>query len=218
MQFISHRDNIRADELRQQAYESSLDSLGLKILDRRLRRDYAERSRKKKYNDTIRLNDQMKEEMIKQETRARVLKLESNELLLKQQILLKQQMEESMKKYNANMKKHKPQIGFVVSVDDVEEIGSIEMMRNHGGRMNGVSDGGSRLEEENDVDELILEKGGDHGDDDWFVDGDGYKSREYIVSNLNTEGKQDDSTDRRYLESAESTLLDADDLFEMDKL
>ena len=76
MQFISHRDNIRADELRQQAYESSLDSLGLKILDRRLRRDYAERSRKKKYNDTIRLNDQMKEEMIKQETRAHVLKLE----------------------------------------------------------------------------------------------------------------------------------------------
>ena len=103
-------------------------------------------------------------------------------------------------------------------VDDVEEIGSIEMMRNHGGRMNGVSDGGSRLEEENDVDELILEKGGDHGVDDWFVDGDGYKSREYIVSNLNTEGKQDGSTDRRYLESAESTLLDADDLFEMDKL
>jgi len=218
LQFISHRDNIRADELRQQAYESSLDSLGLKILDRRLRRDYAERSRKKKYNDTIRLNDQMKEEMIKQETRARVLKLEKEKKEHEEKILLKQQMEESMKKYNANMKKHKPQIGFVVSVDDVEEIGSIEMMRNHGGRMNGVSDGGSRLEEENDVDELILEKGGDHGDDDWFVDDDGYKSREYIVSNLNTEGRKDDSTDRRYLESAESTLLDADDLFEMDKL
>ena len=160
----------------------------------------------------------MKEEMIKQETRARVLKLEKEKKEHEEKILLKQQMEESMKKYNANMKKHKPQIGFVVSVDDVEEIGSIEMMRNHGGRMNGVSDGGSRLEEENDVDELILEKGGDHRDDDWFVDGDGYKSREYIVSNLNTEGKQDDSTDRRYLESAESTLLDADDLFEMDKL
>ena len=160
----------------------------------------------------------MKEEMIKQETRARVLKLEKETKEHEEKILLKQQMEESMKKYNANMKKHKPQIGFVVSVDDVEEIGSIEMMRNHGGRMNGVSDGGSRLEEENDVDELILEKGGDHGDDDWFVDGDGYKSREYIVSNLNTEGKQDGSTDRRYLESAESTLLDADDLFEMDKL
>ena len=110
MQF-SHRDNIRADELRQQAYESSLDSLGLKILDRRLRRDYAERSRKKKYNDTIRLNDQMKEEMIKQETRARVLKLEKQKKEHEEKILLKQQMEESMKKYNANMKKHKPQIG-----------------------------------------------------------------------------------------------------------
>ena len=51
-------------------YEALLDPLGLKILDRRLRRDHAERTRTNRINETERLNVAVREERKRQEERS----------------------------------------------------------------------------------------------------------------------------------------------------
>jgi Leucine-rich repeat (LRR) protein/Ca2+-binding EF-hand superfamily protein len=177
----SHRDHIRAEELRQQAYESQLDSLGLKILNRRLRRDYAERKRKKKYNDAKMLNERMKEELIKQETRTEMIRLKKEVQEHREKQELMEKIREKMKKYN--IVKTKAPKGFVISLDDVEEIPSTDMLD---------------MEDGDGQDELVL--GG--GDEEFY-----YEEEDSV--------QEGPSYHRRSLESAESTLLDADDLLKM---
>ena len=123
----SHRDNIRAEEFRQQAYESSLDSLGLKILNRRMRRDYAERQRLQKTKEAHELNEKMRNEMIKQEERAEKLRREREEKRVREKEVLRQQVLERLNKYPVKEKKNRL-VGYVVSLNDVEEVDSLEML------------------------------------------------------------------------------------------
>jgi hypothetical protein len=131
----SHRDNIRAEEYRQQAYESSLDSLGLKILNRRLHRDYAERQRIQKTREAHELNKRMRDEMIKQEERAAKLQEERDEMRRREEEKLRKQVAEKLAKYPVKEKNER--VGYVVSVDDVEEVDSFEML---GGGGSGCSE------------------------------------------------------------------------------
>ena len=55
-------------------YEALLDGLGLKILDRRLRRDHAERTRMNRINETERLNAAVRKETARQEERSAQIK------------------------------------------------------------------------------------------------------------------------------------------------
>ena len=118
----SHRDSVRAIELRQQAYESSLDSLGLKILNRRLRRDYAERKKRMKYKEKEYLLERMDEEWDKQELQAALIQKRKDEQALMEQTVVKAKMDEKMRvwrlKNPIQTKRHK---GFVLSVNDVVE-------------------------------------------------------------------------------------------------
>ena len=113
----SHRDSVRATELHQQAYESQLDSLGLKILNRRLRRDYAERKKRFQYEERIDLINKMDKELYKQEKRSQELnKMKEQKLLIEQQII-KNKMNEKMKIWKLKNPKLKkiPEGGYIVS-------------------------------------------------------------------------------------------------------
>lgn len=70
----AHRDEVRAQEARMAGYEALLDGLGLKILDRRLRRDHAERTRMNRINETERLNAAVRKETARQEERSAQIK------------------------------------------------------------------------------------------------------------------------------------------------
>ena len=196
----SHRDSVRAVELRQQAYESQLDSLGLKILNRRLRRDYAERKKRDKYNERMELIQKMETETIKQNARQDEIWKERNRVHEEEQIVLKQQMDAKMKIWRLNNSKNAVKQtavgGFVLSVDDVESGGDSMETVTQFLEVGEWGEGGMVVPEEQEEEEEE-------------VGGGRYYSRRRSAAEAREENEEEE---RFRLESAKSSLLDDGDL------
>lgn len=223
----SHRDSVRAIELRQQAYESSLDSLGLKILNRRLRRDYAERKKRMKYNEKEYLLERMDKEWDKQELQAALIQKRKDEQALIEQNIIKAKMDEKMRvwrlKHPIQTKRHK---GFVLSVNDVvedeeESIGFL-LGREERKEADEGGDGNHWYEEEEGVSDTSFylavpqqREADEYEEGDCSTRG---STRDYMYNyerNMDGMGIQKNVTgnvDFRNLKSADSTLFDDYDL------
>jgi hypothetical protein len=215
----SHRDNIRAEEFRQQAYESSLDSLGLKILNRRMRRDYAERQRLQKTKEAHELNEKMRNEMIKQEERAEKLRREREEKRVREKEVLRQQVLERLNKYPVKEKKNRL-VGYVVSLNDVEEVDSLEMLggtgSSHVEEGRGERRWGGEEGEEEEEEEEAEERNHSNA---WYGDLT-EKSREEIMREEREEREEREaatmvSTEEEVVEEDDDDILDQDDLRRM---